>query len=393
LLFSAGVVLLALALVGGLAGRVGQSVIPAYILVGVVLGPFGPTVGGVSLSVFADPGPLRLLAELGVVLLLFFVGLELSLEQLVRNRRSFLTAGAVDISVSLPLGFVLGIAVGFSVVESLFLALIVFNSSTVIIAKSLLDMGWVANPEGDAILGVVVIEDIVTALAFAALSAVVLGGADADDLARSFAVALGFLVVVVLVAYYGSALLERAFDSPSAELFVLGVLGIAALVSGLGIVSGVSEAVAAFLVGTAFGRTSYTDRIARLVTPTRDLFAAVFFFLVGASTDPRLLFGTLGLVVLAAVITLVGQLLSGYGSGLAYGLSKSRSVRVGCALTPRGEFSLVIAAFLTTAGTTPVLRETLPAFTVGYVLVTSVVGSVLIRNADRVAAAVGIELG
>lgn len=141
LLVGAGIVLLALAVVGGLAGRVGQSVIPAYILVGVLLGPFAPQIGGVSLSVLPSPEPLRLLAELGVVLLLFFVGLELSLDQLVTNRRKFLAAGAIDIGISGPLGLLLGLAVGFSLVESLFLALIVFNSSTVIIAKSLLETG------------------------------------------------------------------------------------------------------------------------------------------------------------------------------------------------------------------------------------------------------------
>jgi CPA2 family monovalent cation:H+ antiporter-2 len=388
LLVGASIVLLALAVVGGLAGRIGQSVIPAYIVVGVLLGPYAPAVGGYSLSVLPSPEPLRLLAELGVVLLLFFVGLELSLDQLVTNRRKFLAAGAIDIGISGPLGLLLGLAVGFSLVESLFLALIVFNSSTVIIAKSLLDTGWVANPEGDAILGVVVIEDVVTALAFAVLSTVVLAGADVEQAARSVAVSLGFLVAIALVAYYGAAILEDLFETPSTELFVLGVVGTAALVGGLGFIGGISEAVAAFLAGTAFGRTSLSDRVAQHLTPLRDIAAAVFFFLVGASTDPRLLAAVVGLVAVAAVVTLAGQLVSGYLAGRAYGLPTERAVRVGCALAPRGEFSLVIAAFLTAAGTTPVLSETLPAFTVGYVLVTSIVGSVLIRSADRVGEAV-----
>lgn len=80
------------------------------------------------------------------------------------------------------------------------------------------------------------------------------------------------------------------------------------------------------------------------------------------------------------LVTTAGQLLSGFLAGRAYGLSRQRATRVGCALTPRGEFSLVIAAFLTTTGTTPVLRETIPAFTVGYVLLTSVLGTILMCN-------------
>jgi CPA2 family monovalent cation:H+ antiporter-2 len=385
LLVTVGVLLSVLAVAGGLALRLGQSVIPVYIVVGMLVGPSAPSLGGVSLTLVENPDLVRLLAELGVVLLLFFVGLELGIEQLLASRDRFARAGAVDVGISLPLGFGLGLAFGFSWLEAAFLALVVFNSSTVIIAKSLIDLGWIADAEGQAVLGIVVIEDVLTALGFAVLSVVLLSGADPAAVVLSVVRSVAFLLLLLAVTYYGSGLLERAFGTGSAELFVLGVLGVGALVAGVGAVVGVSEAVSAFLVGAAFGRTRHVGRIERLVAPSRDLFAALFFVAIGLRTDPRVLTTTLGAVLVAVVVTTAGQLVSGFLAGRAYGLDRKRSVRVGCALSPRGEFSLVIAAFLVTAGTTPVLRETIPTFTVGYVLLTSVLGAVLVRNADALA--------
>ncbi|MFC7068857.1 cation:proton antiporter [Halobaculum lipolyticum] len=386
-LLTAGAAFVALAVAGGIARRVGQSVIAAYILVGILVGPAAPTVGGTPLTLLASAESLRLLADLGVVLLLFFVGLELSLDHLFAERNRFFLAGVADVGISLPLGVGVGLALGFSWLEAGFVGLIVFNSSTVIVAKSLTDLGWVADAESHVVLGVLVIEDVLTALGFAVLSVFLVGGADVSDAAASVARSLVFLVVLVAAAYYGAGLLERAFDGDSGELFSLGVIGVGAAVAGVGLAVGVSEAVAAFVVGTAFGRTHHAARIERLLAPIRDLFAAVFFLAIGVATDPRLLTATFAVVAAATVVTVAGQLFSGSLAGLAYGLDRRRAIRVGCALAPRGEFSLVIAAFLATAGTTPALRETIPAFTVGYVLVTSVLGTVLMRNADRISAA------
>jgi CPA2 family monovalent cation:H+ antiporter-2 len=384
LVLTAGLFLTVLAIGGLVAQRVGQSVIPAYILIGSLLGPFAPTVGGVSFTLVESPAFIRLLADLGVVLLLFFVGLELSLASLVQKRARFVRAGAIDIGVSLPLGIVVGLVFGFTLLEALFVGLIVFNSSTVIIAKSLIDLEWIANSESEAILGVIVIEDIVTAAVFAVLSAVVLGATDITTLGVTLGQATVILLVLGLVAYYGEEWIDRAFDIRSSELFLLGVLGATALVAGIGLAAGVSDAIVAFVVGASFGQTSHVARIESLLAPSRDLFAAVFFFVIGLQTNPRVVVSVAGIVAVAVVVTLLGQVVSGFFAGRSYGLSIEQASRMASALAPRGEFSLVIAAFLVTAGTTDALRETIPAFTVGYVLLTSVLGTVLMRNAHLV---------
>jgi CPA2 family monovalent cation:H+ antiporter-2 len=384
LVLTAGIFLTVLVVGGLIAVRIGHSVIPAYILVGVLIGPYAPSIGGVSLTVVDSTEFVQLLADLGVVLLLFFVGLELSVSSLIQKRAQFLRAGAIDVGISFPLGILVGLLFGFSLFESLFVGLIVFNSSTVITAKSLLDMEWIVNPESEAILGVIVIEDVLTAAVFAILSAVLLGAAEVGALGRTLGQAAAVLVLLTLFAYYGGEWLDRFFNIQSSELFLLSVLGVTTFVAGFGLAAGVSDAIVAFLVGLAFGQTSHVERIENLIAPSRDFFAAVFFFVIGLQTDPRLVSSVAGFVLVAVFVTVLGQIGSGFLAARSFGLSVEQASRMATALVPRGEFSLVIAAFLVTAGTTDTLRATIPAFTVGYVLLTSILGTILMRNAHLV---------
>lgn len=377
-----GIALLALVALALVVRTLGQSVIPAYILFGVVVGPFGFELGAVTVGI-PMPTLLSLPAALGVVLLLFFVGLELTVTDLLANRQRFARAGIVDVGLSLSLGFAVGLVAGFTLLEAAFLALVVFNSSTVIVAKSVVDLGWIGTREGDAIFGVIVIEDLVTAALFGVLSAVVGGGPGLSFL-TALLVGFAFLALLTAVALRGGDRIGRAFRPLESELFVVASLGVAAVVGGLGILTRTSEAVAAFLAGGAFRNAGLLSEAEQYLAPLRDVFAVVFFVWVGAQTDPRVVGRVAPLVAAASIVTLLGQLVSGYYAGRAYGLDAKGAVRMGAALTPRGEFSLVIAAFLTTAGTTATLTETIPAFTVGYILVTSIVGSVLLRRADDI---------
>jgi CPA2 family monovalent cation:H+ antiporter-2 len=195
--------------------------------------------------------------------------------------------------------------------------------------------------------------------------------------------AFAFLGVLAGVAWYGSAFIERAFDADSDELFLLRVLGVTTLVAGAALTAGLSEAVAAFFVGTAFSGTGHAERIEHVVAPARDFFAAVFFFSIGLATDVTLLAGVAGLLLAAVVVTTVGKLASGTLSGRVYGLDRVRSARVGVGLVPRGEFSLVIATLAVSVGT-GALQSVIPAFAVGYVLSMSILGTVLIQNAETV---------
>ena len=269
--------------------------------------------------------------------------------------------------------------------SALFVAGIVYISSSAIITKSLLDLGWIANDEADPILGTLVFEDLFIAVYLAVVTSLVLGGTDAglNGLGRSLAIAFGFLGALLIAVQYGTAFFSRVLDVSDTESFVLRILGVVVPIAGVALALGVSEAVAAFFVGMGFSTSGHQERIERLLTPVRDVFAAVFFFWIGVGTDPRLLVGIAIPLVAVVLLTTPAKLVSGYVGGRVYDLSERRSLRVGLGLVPRGEFSLVIAA-LAAGGSTAVMRETIPALAVGYVLVMSVVGTVLMQRADRV---------
>ena len=382
LLVEIGIALTGIALAGTLANRVGLSVIPAYIVVGILIGPNEPSsVAGIPLVLVEEGEFIDVVAELGVVFLLFFLGLEFSVSQLLNDRTRIAKVGGIDFLVNFGLGVGLGVLFGYSILETLFIAGIVYISSSAVITKSIIDNGWVMNPESGPILGTLVFEDILIAIYLALLSAVALGEGTPFDAALAVGTAFAFLGVLTLVAWYGTEYVEQAFDADSDELFMLRVVAVTTLVAGIALTTGLSEAVAAFFVGTAFSGTEHIERIEHIVAPIRDFFAAVFFFSIGLTTDITLLADVVWLLVAAVVVTTVGKLVSGTLSGSVYQLGHERSLRVGVGLVPRGEFSLVIATLAASVGT-GALRSIIPAFTVGYVLLMSILGTVLIQNSD-----------
>ncbi|MFD1513152.1 cation:proton antiporter [Halomarina rubra] len=392
-LLAVGAMFLALVLAGVLARRAGVSVIPLYIVAGIGVGEVATGAAGASgtLAEVATMVPqpdsefVALGAELGIVFLLFFLGLEFSVERLLASRDRLLSAGALDLAVNFPVGVAIGLVAGWSLVEAFVLGGVVYISSSAVITKSLIDLGWIANAESEPMLGTLVFEDLAIALYLAILSAVVLGGGDLASAAQGVGVAGGFLLVLVAGVVKGEALFARYLAVDSNELFVLRAVAVATLVGGIALELGVSEAVAAFFVGMGFSSTRHLEALERLLAPIRDVFAAVFFFYIGLTTQLELVGAVVGLLAVAVVLTTLSKFASGYLTGRrVYGLDQRRSVRVAAGLVTRGEFSLIIAA-LVAGASSPVLAETIPAFAVGYVLVMSVLGTLAMQYADRIA--------
>jgi len=380
-LLALGELFAVVAVAGAVGLRLGLSVIPLYVLGGTVAGEF--VLGRVGLPYVSSGEAITLLAELGIVLLLFFLGLEFSLDRLLAARSRITRAGLLDLGVNFPVGVGIGLALGWSAVEALLLGGIVYVSSSAIVTKSLIDLGWIANPEAEPILGTLVFEDLFMAAYLAFVSSLVLGGESVEATLGNVAVAFAFLGALFLLVQFGTGLFQGALDVSSPEAFVLRVLGVTVPVAGAALALGVSEAVAAFFVGMGFASTEHRERIERQLTSVRDVFGAVFFFWIGLSTDPLQVVGAVVPLALAVALTTPTKLVSGYYSGRTYDLSPQRSVRVGVGLVARGEFSLVIAA-LAAGGTGAVMRETIPALAVGYVLAMSVLGTLLMTQSDRI---------
>jgi len=385
LLLEAGVMFAAIAVVSIVAGRAGLSPIPFYIVAGMALNQY--VIGSAGLPHVSETAFIEVGAELGIVFLLFFLGLEFNLNSLLRDRDRIGKAGLADFVVNFAVGLALGVLLFDSVVAALVVAGIVYISSSAVITKTMLDVGWIANPESAPILGTLVFEDLAIAVYLAVLGAAVLGGGSLAAAAESVGIAVGFLFLLVILVYAGTAWLERLLDTPSSEYFVLRTVGTTVLIAGAALSLGVSEAVAAFFVGMAFSSTSVVHAIEESLTPIRDTFAAVFFFWIGLVTDPFSFLSVLDLIAIAVLLTIPSKLISGYYSGRLYDLNEQRSLRVGLAMVIRGEFSLIIAATaLAGAGATlPVsTAETIYAFTVGYVLVMSILGTTLIQFAPAI---------
>jgi CPA2 family monovalent cation:H+ antiporter-2 len=396
-LLSVGVMFAAIAAVGWLANRLGQSVIPFYIVVGMVASEFvvgrldlPSEVAGFDLPseglYIAESEFIELGAELGIVFLLFFLGLEFNLDRLLARRNQIGKAGTIDALVNFPVGFALGWLFFESFLPAVLVAGIVYISSSAIITKSLLDLGWIANDEAEPILGTLVYEDLLIAVYLAVTGAVVLGGGDVTAAATSVGIGLGFILLLLLAVQFGTPLFERLLGTTSHEFVVLRTVGLTVLIAGTALALGVSEAVAAFFVGMGFASTGHVQQIEELLEPFRDTFAAVFFFWIGLVTDPLLVGGVAGLIAVAVLASTPTKVFSGYLGGRAFDLDARRSARVGLAMTTRGEFSLIIATLAVSgaaAGTIPqATANRISAFAVGYVLVMAIVGTTLMQYSE-----------
>lgn len=385
-LLDVGVMFAAVAVAGALANRLGQSVIPAYILVGMLLGEF--VLGRLSLPVVGsvyvpETEFISLGAELGIVFLLFFLGLEFNLDRLLARRRPIGAAGTIDLA-NFGAGLVLGWLVFGAFLPAFLVAGIVYISSSAVITKSLIDLGWIANDEAEPMLGTLVYEDLFIAVYLAVASALVLGGGDVAAAATDIGVAVGFILVLLAVVRFGTPAFDRLVETDNKEFVALRSIATVVLVAGAALALGVSEAVAAFFIGMAFSSTAHVHEIETLLEPVRDTFAAVFFFWIGLVTDPMLFGEVAALIALAVAVTTPTKLVTGYLAGRAFGLDVRRSTRVGLGMTTRGEFSLIIATVAVTganAGTfDPALAGTINAFAVGYVLVMAVLGTTLMGH-------------
>ena len=384
-LLELGIMFATIASVGALANRLGQSVIPFYIVAGMVLSEF--VLGQVTLPVLGtafipESEFITIGAELGIVFLLFFLGLEFNLDRLLDRKRQIGVAGTIDLA-NFGAGFVIGWLVFGAFLPAFLIAGIIYISSSAVITKSLIDLGWIANDESEPMLGTLVYEDLFIAVYLAVASAIVLGGGGIAAAAFDIGVALAFILVLLLLVYFGTAAFARLVETDDHEFIVLRAVGVLVLIAGAALTLGVSEAVAAFFVGMAFSSTDHVHQIEELLEPLRDTFAAVFFFWIGLVTDPMLFGAVAGLIALAVIVTTPTKLVTGFLGGRAFDLNTRRSTRVALGMTTRGEFSLIIATIAITgaeAGTfDPMLAETINAFAVGYVLIMAILGTTLMQ--------------
>ncbi|HEX2072418.1 MAG TPA: cation:proton antiporter [Geodermatophilus sp.] len=366
LLVELGLLFVGLSLLGLLARRLGLSPVPFVLVAALAFGE-----GGLAPLSTSQPF-LQAAAEIGVVLLLFALGLEFSAPELFASLRRHGPSGLVDLLLNAPPGFVAGLLLGLPWQGALALAGVTYISSSGIVARLLVDLGRLANRETPAVLAVLVLEDLAMAL-FLPLLVVSLAGGGAASAVAGIGLAVGAVLLVLLAAQRHGDRLGRLLASPDDEQVLLRMVGLTLLVAGLAQALGASAAVGAFLVGLALP-ASFAERVRRLLGPLRDLFAATFFVAFGLSTDPGAVLPALPAALLLAVVTTATKVATGWWAAQRDGVARPGRLRAGTALVARGEFSIVIAGLAVAAG----IPELGPVAT-GYVLVLAVSGPLLTR--------------
>lgn len=369
ILFELGLVLVGLAVAGRLAGRLGLSPIPLYLLAGLGLGE-GGVIEVVTARDFVETG-----AQIGIVLLLLMLGLEYSGRELLTSVRRSAPAGVLDIVANFTPGVVAGFLFGWGPLAAMFLGGVTYISSSGIIAKTLDDLGRVGNRETPAILSILVIEDLVMAL-YLPVAAGLLVGAGTSEAVLQIAVAVAAVSVAMVVAIRYGERLSRLMFNPSNELLLLSILGVALLVAGSAERVGAPAAVAAFLVGISISGEA-AERARALLAPLRDLFAAVFFVFFGLEIDPATIVPALPRAAGLALVTAGTKLLTGWWAARRSGVGVPGRVRAGAALVARGEFSIIIAGLAVAEG----LEADLGPLAACYVLLLAVLGPILTRLA------------
>ncbi|MDH6214044.1 cation:proton antiporter [Streptomyces pseudovenezuelae] len=375
-LLAMGGAFLAAALLARLGGRIGLPTIPLFMLAGILLGPHTP-----GLVLVEDAHDFEMLSALGLVLLLFYLGLEFHLDDLRSGGRRLLSAGGIYLLLNVGAGLGFGFALGWGVREALVLAGVLGISSSAIVTKILIDLGRIGRPETRLILGVIVVEDIFLALYLAALQPVIGGAEGIAEMVLQSGKAFGFLLVLAAAARYGTRLVGRLIATRDNELLVISFLGAAVLVAGVSEVLGVADAIGAFMVGLILAGTPSAPRIRELVHPLRDAFAAIFFFAFGLAIDPGDLASVAGPVAAAAALTVAVNIVAGLLVARLYGYGLDTAADIATTLVARGEFALILAAMATSAG----LDGRLAPFIAGYVLVLAVLGPVLAGRAELLA--------
>lgn len=368
LLIELGLIVVGLATLGRVAHRFGFSTIPLYLVAGLAFGT-----GGLAPIQFSHEF-VQVGSEIGVLLLLFMLGLETSSEQLVKQLRTTLPAGVADLVLNYTPGLAAGLLLGWEPAAAALLGAVTWISSSGVAARVLSEPGRRGAAETPVVLAVLVLEDLAMAVFLPVASWLIDGGA-AHASPLTLVVTLLAVGVALLLALRHGRALTRFVSHPADEVVLFTALGTMLLVAGLAQRMEISAAVGAFVVGISLSGP-VAHRAQGLLGPLRDLFAALFFLFFGLQIDPHTLQPVLVPAAVLCVVSTLSKLATGWLAARSAGLDSAARWRAGTALVARGEFSIVLAGIGIGAG----LRPELGTLAAAYVLMTATLGPLLARR-------------
>jgi len=370
------VVLGVAAITGVLARLMKQPTILGYLLAGLIVGPHIPV------PVFADPERVGALAEFGVILVMFAIGLEFRIGKLVRVLPVSGLTGIIQVSVLIWSGFTLGQWLQWSTIESVFLGSCVAISSTMVVSK-VYEQRPVGQDVRRYVFGVLIIQDVVAIVLIAAMTAIVAGGGLAP---AELAVTVGRLAVVLVGMVVGGLLivprLVRAVAAlNSVEILSVVSIGLCFVIALLAEQLGYSVALGAFIAGILVAESGRGSQVEHLIQPVRDMFAAVFFVSTGMTVDPGLAMAHMPTTGLVFAVIVLGQFLSVSLAGVLSGNGLRRSITAGLSLGQIGEFSFILASIGIAA---EVVRSDLQPILVTVAILTAFTTPLLLGAVDHI---------
>jgi CPA2 family monovalent cation:H+ antiporter-2 len=367
-------VFLAALLGGALAWLARQPLVLGYVLGGILVSPLTPGPAVTDIHTF------ELFAEIGVVLLMFSIGIEFSLRELLRVRRVAMLGGPVGIALSIALGLAAGTALGWPPLQGLTVGVVISVASTMVLARLLTDRGDLHTAHGRVMIGITLVEDLAVIVLIVVLP--LLGALDAERV-LAIGVAIGKAALVLLPVGYVAAkvvppLLLRVARTRNDELFLLVALAVGVGTAALTQAVGLSLALGAFLAGLVISESDYAHETLARLLPLRDTFVAMFFVTLGALIDPRVLLTNLPLLGVMVGLVVIGKFVLWAAIVRLFGYPAATAILVGVGLTQIGEFSFVLVQVARGAGHvgTDVYTATLAT-----ALLTILLNAVLVRCA------------
>ncbi|RKO67225.1 cation:proton antiporter [Desulfofundulus salinus] len=364
-----------------LANKLHFSSIPLLILLGILFGPYGPHNEWFDLRLVQNCELVSFLSHLGVLLLLFYLGLEFSASRVVQNGPTILKGGTVYVGLNFLRGLILGWVFFHSLPETLIVAGITTISSSAMVTKLLMELKRTANPETELVLGFMVYEDAFMAVYLSLLYTYFLtGGTSFTSGLLSGLVTLLFILAVLFSGPRFSPYLERWLHIRSGESFI--AIGFTLLLFTVLVAEKlhVAEAVGALLLGLILAETSHARRLVQMIAPMRDLFGAVFFFAFGMGIDYREFSVVAGITAVAVLATVFGNLFTGWFSAWICGYRGRSALNVASIMIPRGELAILVAGIAASAQLTAAFQP----FAALYVLALALVSPPLAKKSGRI---------
>jgi CPA2 family monovalent cation:H+ antiporter-2 len=361
-----------------------QPIVIGYILAGVIIGKHTP-----PFSFIADETTIKTLAELGVIFLMFSLGLEFNLHKLSKVGTTAVISAVLEILLMIWLGYEIGILFGWTTINAIFLGAILAISSTTIIVKALTELKMKNEPFTQIIFGILIIEDIFAILILALLSSIAITGSlQITDIIYASTKLVSFMVVAMLLGFLlVPRLLSFIAKFKSNEMLLISVLGLCFGFCLIVVKLNYSIALGAFIIGAIIAESNQLKKIEYLINPLRDMFSAIFFVSVGLLFNPNVIVDYFYPVFVITVVVILGKIISCSLGVLISGHDGKTSMRVGMGLAQIGEFSFIIAAL---GITLKVTESYLYSIAVCVSVITTLTTPYLIKHSDACARFTGM---